>query len=88
MQSSAGFADDDSYSSSGVFSSPTTQCWTFKFVAGQVKTSEGMSNLNPDLADRWRSLAELHARAVLPVAGEAWFKIGQHRAVNSRGRCS
>jgi len=66
-----------SYSSSGVFSAPTTQCWTFKFVAGQVKTSEGMSNLNPDLADRWRSLAELHARAVLPVAGEAWFKIGQ-----------
>jgi hypothetical protein len=50
-----------SYSSSFVFSSPTTQCWTFKFVAGQVKSKEGISNLNPDFADRWRHLVELHA---------------------------
>ena len=50
-----------SYSSSGVFSSPTTQCWTFMFVAGHVKSKEGISDLTPDLADRWRHLAELHA---------------------------
>jgi hypothetical protein len=50
-----------SYSSSGVFSSPTTQCWTIAFVAGQVKSKKGISNLTPDLADRWRHLVELHA---------------------------
>jgi hypothetical protein len=50
-----------SYWPSGVFSSPTTQCWTFKFVAGQVKSKEGISNLNPDFADRWRHLVEIHA---------------------------
>jgi hypothetical protein len=48
-----------SYSLSGAFSSPTTQCWTFTFVAGQVKSKEGISNLI--IADRWRHLAELHA---------------------------
>jgi hypothetical protein len=72
-----------SYSSSGVFSSPTIQCWTFKFVAGQVKSKEGISNLNPDFADRWRHLAELHAARWL---GRAKLGSRSDNRISSGGR--
>jgi hypothetical protein len=71
-------------------------CWL-----KDVRLEEGISNLNPDFADRWRHLVELHAAPRWLWRGEARFKIGQPNiigpsvaadrdasAINSRGKCS
>jgi hypothetical protein len=60
------------------------------FVAGQMKSKEGISNLNPDFADRWRHLPSFTPRRA-GCGGRSAVQdrtTEYHRAVNSRGKCS